>query len=128
MKTQVLMTLATLTFAVSAHAASQNVYDCSYVSGDDPGASSTTLTVNSKDAAVVQDGTDAKGEINEDYKPHTGDENYVEYTGFDALNGDGYQVELLAAKQLLKGAKKGTMKIRARGEGYFNTVYSCVRQ
>ncbi len=59
------------------------------------------------------------------YKPRL-NKDYVRFEGDTGwLNPDGYQIDLLVHKILLKGATKGSMKVMARGEGFFNDFYNC---
>jgi hypothetical protein len=112
---------------VSALAASASfaatTYSCTAVGPDQ--ADDLTLTVAGNKVYGETSGEKATGTLNKDYSPRAGDEDYVEYTGLDALEGDEGITELLVSKEMLKGAEKGYVKLRARGEGYVNTVYKC---
>jgi hypothetical protein len=124
-----------LAFAVIAISQSAFAFDytCKYVQGDDGEFDTTTISINANEVKVTQTQSgnqpiEATGKRNRSYSPRTGDENYVEYNSVDGLGGDEGEGELLAEKQLLRGAQEGRIKIRFRGEGFENTMYSCTLQ
>jgi hypothetical protein len=109
--------------AASTSFAAATTYSCKALGSDQ--VDDLTLTVAGNKVYGEVDGTKATGILNKDYSPRTGDEDYVEYAGLDALEGDEGVTELLVAKEMLKGADEGYVKLRARGEGYDNTKYEC---
>jgi hypothetical protein len=123
MKKTILALSLVSALAASASFATTTSYSCTALGPDQ--ADDLTLTVAGNKVYGEIDGTKATGTLNKDYSPRTGDEDYVEYTGLDALEGDEGVTELLVAKEMLKGADEGYVKLRARGEGYDNTKYKC---
>ncbi len=58
-----------------------------------------------------------KPRINKDYNRYTGDTSF--------LTSESYEIMVLVNKSAIKGVNKTSMKIMARGEGFFNTFYNC---
>jgi hypothetical protein len=65
----------------------------------------------------------SEGEYDPTYKP-TMNKDFVRYNGWRTPSDDGYQTEQLIQKPMLNG-EKGTLKWRARGEGYFSGSFFC---
>ncbi len=62
------------------------------------------------------------------YKPRK-NKNYVRFDGdVDWLNADGYEIDLLFHRQMIAGASKTSIKVMARGEGFYNDFYNCYRR
>jgi len=67
--------------------------------------------------------------LDANYRPQAANTGYARYIGDTSDFGDdGYFVEVLLKKDLFKGAQTSSIKIRARGEGFFNNYYSCFHQ
>lgn len=62
------------------------------------------------------------------YKPRL-NKDYYRYDGYRGIfNNDGYGVDILIHKDMVKGARKSSLKVIARGEGYFNYYFNCYRR
>jgi hypothetical protein len=108
-------------------------YTCFPAKNNDNGYSEVlTMKISPKKVTVIgkEMGTES-GDVNPNYRPQKANVNMVQYLGIGA--GDEYSSELMAEDVLLEGGKKlknggygGSMKMRARGEGYFFGSYLCV--
>jgi len=64
------------------------------------------------------------------YRPQAANVGYNRYLGDTSIiaDEDGYNVEVLIKKNMSEGVQKSSIKIRARGDDFFNNYYSCFIQ
>ena len=124
MKTMSVLLLAALTSTSALASSTANLYNCTVLKADAQSADNQKITITiDGEYLTTSEVEGSKFEESATYNPRLGNVNMVEFTG--GSDGDGYAVEVLISKGMLKGAEKGSATFRARGEGYFSYRYSC---
>jgi len=102
------------------------MYHARCVGGDAAFGEQMELELEGEAAIIEKNGRRYQGRLDSTYRPRT-HKNFVRYIGFAGFDEE-CGTEVLVEKQVLAGARYATMKVQARGEGYFSACYRCTRQ
>jgi len=117
------LTLVALFLANSAFAL-PFVYQC-YPTEESGTAEKMNVLIKSATTATIE-GHHVR--LDPKYKPKK-NLSYVRFDGdVDWLNADGWTVDLLFNRTMLKGVTRTSMKVMARGESFYNDYYNCWRR
>ena len=117
-----------MTVGSVARAETSFKYECVVAKGDDgvtTDGDPLEIKMTGNEMTTSLTGTDQLT-LNENYVPRAANKGYVEFAG--ASIADAGAVEVLVTKAMLKGAKTGKAKIRARGEGFEKEAFTCKLQ
>ena len=115
-----------------ATASTSSEYLCQ-PAADNSNSDTYTIHLSGKKMTMITEGDSSKHSLSLDptYAPRL-NKSFSRYRveGDDTFltGGESYDVGVLVSRAIIDGEGKGSMKIQARGEGFFNDHFSCVQK